>query len=817
MSFLTSRQQAAPQGIGKPVRRREDARFLTGVGNYADDMSLPGQAYACVVRSPHAHARILGIDAAPAARAPGVLAILTGSDAAEDGLLPIPQRPVPANPHEVPLKSRDGSPFLIAPHPVLALSKTRYVGEPVAVVIAEMLWQAMDAAERLAVDYDPLPAVVRSADALIPQAPLLWEEHGANLSVDSEAGDQAATELAFAQAAHVVRLETAINRVTGVPMELRAAVGAYDEAMARYTVYTSAGGGVVRQRDDIAAVLGVPAAAVRVVSGDVGGNFGIRNNTYPELALVAWAARRIGRPVKWTCERHDAFATDFHGRDLTSEAEIALDKDGRFLAIRATNTSNLGASAISLVPLVKGIAVSSSVYDIPCSYMRGCAVVTNTSPTSAYRSAGRPEVMFVLERLIDIACRRHGFDRIDIRRRNLVTPEAMPYRNPLGLVYDSGDYPASLQRAVDLSDWAGFEARRAEARGRDRCRGIGIAASIELNTGAPRERAEITIDPAGIVELVLGTMTAGQGHETSFAQVISEWLGVEPTQVRLITGDSDRVLAGGGSASARSMRLGSWVIAKAADAIVDKGGRIAGTMLEAAAEDIEFVQQRFVIKGTDRGVGLFEVAAAAFGDGMPSELRGPLMGISDETMSIPSYAYTCAVCEVEVDPETGLVEVVRYASVDDCGRAVNPMLIHGQSHGGIAQGIGQALWEACVYDPRSGQLLSGSFLDYAMPRADLLPAFDTEITEVPSTTNPLGMRGGSEGGITPGLAAVANAIVDALAEFGVEHIELPATPERVWNAILAAQRDVSEGCGAPAGVMRQGGVPYRDRRLSVER
>ena len=455
----------------------------------------------------------------------------------------------------------------------------------------------------------------------------------------------------------------------------------------------------------------------------------------------------------------------------------------------------MGASAISFVPLAKGIAVSSSVYDIPCSYMRGCAVVTNTSPTSAYRSAGRPEVMFVLERLIDIACRRHGFDRIEIRRRNLVTPEAMPYRNPLGLVYDSGDYPASLRRAAELADWAGFEARRAEAHRRGRCRGIGIATSIELNTGAPRERAEITIDPSGVVELVLGTMSAGQGHETSFAQVISEWLGVEPGQVRLLTGDTDRVLAGGGSASARSMRLGSWVIARAADTIVDKGRRIAGVLLEAAEEDIEFAQQRFVIKGTDRGIGLFEIAAAARGDGIPGDLRGPLMGISDETMSIPSYAYTCAVCEVEADPETGLVEVVRYTSIDDCGRAVNPMLIHGQSHGGIAQGIGQALWEACVYDHRSGQLLSGSLLDYAMPRADLLPAFETEISEVPSTTNPLGMRGGSEGGITPGLAAVANAIVDALAEFGVEHIELPVTPERVWKAARAA-RDRTE-CHRP--------------------
>jgi carbon-monoxide dehydrogenase large subunit len=788
MSFLTSREQSAPQGIGKSVRRREDARLLTGTGRFADDMNLPGQAYAYLVRSPHAHARIESIDVGPAAGAPGVIAVLTGSEAAKDGLHPIPHRPVPTNPHEVPLKSRDGSPLFIAPHPVLATGKVRHIGEPVAVVVAETLSQAMDAAERLAIVYDPLPAVARSADGLVPGAPVVWEEHGANLCVDSEAGDKEATDAAFARAAYVVRLETAINRVTGVPMELRAAVGLYDGRAARYTVYTSAGGGVVRQRDDIAAALGVPTAAVRVVSGDIGGNFGIRNNTCPEFVLVAWAAKRVRRPVKWSCERRDAFATDFHGRDLTSEAELALDEDGRFLAIRAVNTSNLGASAVSFVPLAKGIAVSSSIYDIPCSYMRGRGVVTNTAPTSAYRSAGRPEVMFVLERLIDIACRRHGFDRLAIRLRNLVPPAAMPYRNPLGLVYDSGDYPASLRRAVELGDWAGFVARRAEARRRGRYRGIGIANSIELNTGAPRERAEITIDPSGFVELVLGTMSAGQGHETSFAQVISEWLGVAPDQVRLVTGDTDRVQAGGGSASARSMRLGSWVIAKAADAIVEKGRRIAGVMLEAAEQDIEFVRQRFVVKGTDRSVGLFAVAAAALGNRIPRDLRGPLTAVSDETMSIPSHAYTCAVCEVEVDPETGVVDVVRYTSIDDCGRAVNPMLIHGQSHGAIAQGIGQGLWEECVYDPRSAQLLSGSLMDYAMPRADLLPAFDTEISEVPSTTNPLGMRGGSEGGITPGLAAVVNAIVDALAEFGVEHIELPTSPERVWNAIHTARR-----------------------------
>jgi carbon-monoxide dehydrogenase large subunit len=789
MSFLDSREVLAPGGIGKSVPRREDARLLTGRGRYAADFNLPGQAFSYVLRSPHAHAKIVAIETAPATAAPGVLAVLSAIDTAADGIRPIPHSPVPANPHEVPLKSPDGAPFFIAPHPVLAVDEVRYVGEPVAIIVAKTLSQAMDAADRMQVSYETLPSVVRSEDALAPGAPLIWTQHGSNLCVDTEAGDKEMTDAAFAQAACVVSLKTRINRVTGVPMELRAALGAYDAASENFTVYTSAGGGVIRQRDDIAGALGVSKEAVRVVSGDVGGNFGIRNNTCPEFVLVAWAARRVGRPVKWVCERSDAFLTDFHGRDLMSEAELALDKDGNFLALRATNTSNLGASAISFVPLAKGIAVSSSVYHIPVAYMRGHGVVTNTAPTSAYRSAGRPEVMFVLERMIDIACRRHGFDRLALRRRNLVRPEAMPYSNPLGLVYDSGDYPASLQRAGELADWVEFAVRRAEARRRGRCRGIGIAMSIELNTGAPRERAEMTIDPAGMVELVLGTMSAGQGHETSFAQLISEWLGVELKQVRLVTGDTARVQAGGGSASARSMRLGSWVTAKAADEVVEKGRRITAALLEVAEADVEFARGRFVVKGTDRSVGLFVAAAAALDGDVPADLRGPLTGVSDQVMSIPSYAYTGAVCEVEIDPETGMTEIVSYTSIDDCGRAVNPMLIHGQSHGGIAQGIGQALSEHCVYDPVSGQLLAASLMDYAVPRADDLPLFKTEISEVPSTTNPLGMRGGSEGGITPGLAAVANAIVDALAEFGVEHIELPATPERIWRAIHRAHSD----------------------------
>ncbi len=785
MSFLNSRTRSAPQGFGKPVRRREDLRLLTGKGCYSDDFNLPGQAYACMVRSPHAHARLRHIDGAGAMKVPGVIAVLTGGDAAADGLRAIPHHPVPTNPHEVPLKSRDGSDFFIAPHAPLPADTVRFVGEAVALVIAETPAAAKDGVARVSVDYEPLPAVTATVDAVAADAPLVWKETTSNVCVDSEAGD-AAADAAFRRAAHVVRLETQINRVTGVPLEPRAALGVYDEASGRYTLYAGSGGSV-RIKTDLAGTLGVPESAVRVVAREVGGNYGTRNAFYPEFALVAWAAKRLGRPIKWTCDRTEAFLTDYQARDLAAQVELALDAEGNFLALRGINTSNVGAHAVSFIPLAKGVAVLPSLYRIPAASLRGRAVLSNTPPTYPYRSAGRPEVMFVIERLIDLAARRHGFDRVALRRRNLVPASAMPYRNPLGLLYDSGDYVAVQDRAVALADWARFEARRAEARRRGRYRGIGLANYLELNTGMPRERAEITVQPDGRIDVVLGTLSAGQGHETSFAQLLAEWLGVEPNHVRLITGDTDVSPVGGGSHSGRSMRLGAVVMAKASDAIVDKGKRIAAWALEAADADIEFAARRFRVKGTDRALDLFEVAAAALRDHAPEALRGPLAGVSDETMSVPSFPYGCAVCEVEVDPETGVVEIVRYTSVDDCGRAVNPLILHGQTHGGIAAGAGQALWEHCVYDRATGQMQSATFMDYALPRADMLPAFTTEISEVPSTSNPLGLRGGGEGGTTPALGAVVNALVDALAELGVEHIEMPATPERVWRAIRAAQ------------------------------
>ena len=782
MSFVETRGGDAPEGIGKPVRRVEDERLVTGRGCYSDDVSLPGQAHACMVRSPHAHARIARIDGAAALAVPGVVAVLTGADAKADGLQPIPHRPVPTNPHEVPLRSPDGTPFLVVPQPVLPVDRARFVGEAVAMVVAETAAAARDGAERVAVDWEPLPAVVETGTAGVAGAPTVRDEAPSNVCVETHAGDAAATDAAFACAAHVVTLATAVNRVTGVTMEPRAAVGVWDRATGRYTLHAGSGG-VQWHRRDLAAVLGVPERAVRVVARDVGGNFGTRNSFYPEFALVAWAARRLGRPVKWTCERREAFLTDHHARELVSQAELALDADGRFLAFRATNTSNVGACTASFVPLAKGIGVSTSVYHVPAASLRGRAVLSNTSPTTPYRAAGRPEVMFVIERLIDLAARRHGFDRVALRRRNLVPPAAMPYRNPLGLVYDSGDYPAVLDRAVALADWAGFEERRSEARRRGRWRGIGVACYIELNTGAPRERAEITVRPEGRIDVVLGTLSAGQGHETAFAQLVAEWLGVGVRDVRLLTGDTDVAAVGGGSHSGRSLRLGAVVMARAADEIVARGRRIAAWLLEAAEADIEFGRRRFVVRGTDRGVDLFEVAAAARRGDAPPELRGALAGAADDTMPAPSYPYGCAVCEVEVDPETGVVDVVRYTSVDDVGRAVNPLILHGQTHGGIAAGVGQALWEHCRYDAATGQLTTATLMDYALPRADRLPSFVTELSEVPSTSNPLGLRGGGEGGTTPALASVVNAVVDALAGAGVEHLELPVTPERVWRAI----------------------------------
>jgi carbon-monoxide dehydrogenase large subunit len=576
--------------------------------------------------------------------------------------------------------------------------------------------------------------------------------------------------------------------VTGVPLEPRTATAAYDAATGRYTLFTGTGRGVAKARLDLAEVLGVPPDQVRVVCEEMGGNFGTRNFFYPEWSLLAWAARRLGRPVKWVCERGESFLSDYQGRDLEVSAELALDADGRFLAVRAANLSNLGGHAAAFVSLQKGMGLLSGVYRIPCGYVRGRGALSNTVPTTPYRSAGRPEVIFVVERLVDLAADRLGIDPAELRRRNLVPPAAQPYTNPFGLTYDSGDYPAAMATALAMAGWQGFPSRRAEARQRGRYRGIGIANYVEITSGAPRERTEITVKPEGRVELVMGTMSSGQGHETSFAQLVTEWLGVPFDSIDYVAHDTLRVAAGGGSHSGRSMKLAATIVGKATAAIIDRGRRIAGHLLETGEADLEFAAGCFRIAGTDREIGLFEAARAALERAdLPEALRGPLAGISDETLPIASFPYGTQVCEVEVDIETGAVAIVGHVAVDDVGRAVNPMILHGQTHGGIAQGVGQALLEDAHYDRASGQLLAASFMDYALPRADHFPPLETALSEVPSPTNPLGVRSGGEGGTTPALAAVINAIVDALSDLGVRHIEMPATPERVWRAIRQAR------------------------------
>ena len=602
-------------GIGQPVRRKEDARLLTGKGRFGDDVSLPGMAHAVIVRSPHAHARIVSVDKRAALAAPGVLAVLTGVDYLAAGLGLIPHNPGLSAPPDVQARLCGGPPIATRHYP-LPVDRVRFVGEPVALVVAESIAEAKDAAELLDITYEPLPAVLRAMDAVMPEAALLWEEAPDNICIDIEVGDASATADAFAGATHIVRLETWAQRVTGVPMEPRTNVAEYDVSSGRYTIHTGSGRGVAKVRTDLAQILGVPTEQVRCVCGDMGGNFGTRNLFYPEYALLAWASRRLMRPVKWTCERSDSFLSDWQGRDLTVEAELALDAEGHFLAVRGSNLSNLGGHAVAFGPLQKGLGLMSSVYRIPVGYFRGRGAVTNTVSTTPYRSSGRPEAIFVIERLTDLAADELGLDPVQLRRRNMIPPTAQPYANPLGLTYDNGRYEEAMDTALALADWDGFSGRRAESRRRGKWRGIGIANYIEITSGAPRERTEITVLPEGKVELVMGTMSSGQGHETSFAQLVTEWLGVPFDSIVYVAHDTDRVSAGGGSHSGRSMKLATTIIGQATDDIIDKGRKIASFLFEAGEVDIEFERGHFRVAGTDLenahlAVGAGEIARAA--------------------------------------------------------------------------------------------------------------------------------------------------------------------------------------------------------------
>ncbi|MHA1108308.1 MAG: xanthine dehydrogenase family protein molybdopterin-binding subunit [Alphaproteobacteria bacterium] len=767
--------------IGQPLRRKEDLRLLTGQGQFSDDFNFDGQAYAAIVRSPHAHARILAIETAAAKAAPGVIAVLTGEDYAADGFNPIPHSPFPSGGGGLGMSQEQWKNIFIGPHYALPADKARHVGESVAMVVAESVAQARDAAELVVVDYQPLPAVTGTSAATHPDAPLVWDECPQNTLIDTSFGSADGIDEVFDNAPHVVRMEFDVGRITGVPMEPRAAIGIYDPASDKHTLFAGSGG-AVRHKREMIQVLGIDDHKVRVVACDVGGNFGTRNRFYPEFILVVWAARRLGRPVKWTCDRSEAFLTDFQGRDLVTKVALAIDSEGKFLAMRADNLSNVGARATSFTPLSKGAEIVTGPYHIPLARVRARGVMSHTVMTNPYRSAGRPEVTFALERLIDIAARQCGFDAIELRRKNLITSDAMPYDNPLGRTYDSGEFERSMDMAMELADWNGFEARRAEAEARGMLRGLGMANYLETSSGAPEERTDITIEADGGVEVVIGTQASGQGHETSYAQVAADWLGVPMECIRLVQGDTDIVKIGGGSHAGRSMRMAGTVIVMASEQIIDKGRRIAAHALEAAEADIEFADGDFVIRGTDRSMNIFEVAAAAMRDDLPDDLQGGLGASVQNRMAKPVFPNGCHVCEVEVDPDTGRVALVRYTAIEDVGIAINPMIVDGQTHGGIAQGVGQALMERCVHD-EAGQCLTGSFMDYAMPRADDLPSFATGLNEVPCPLNPLGIKAGGEGGTTPAPGVVINAIVNALAPYGVHDITMPATPERVWRAI----------------------------------
>jgi len=771
--------------IGQPVRRQEDGRLLTGRGRFSDDWSLENQAYMAVVRSPHAHARIRSVDTSDAENLPGVMAIFTGQDCIADELSPIPHSPEPSTKYDMKLHGPGGSDVFIGNHMLLPVDKARYVGEGLAVVVAETLAQAQEGADAVFIDFDPLPSVTDTKLSAEVGAPVIWDEVPDNIPVETFFGDKEQTDAAFDAAAHVVEMEFHIDRVTGVPMEPRAALGDYDADTGRYTIYAGSGGSV-RQKREMAEVLGEEAYSVRVVSKDVGGNFGTRNRLYVEFPLVGWASKKVGRPVKFTCQRSESFLTDYQGRDLVTKVSLALNGEGRFLAMRADNLSNVGSRMVSLSPLSKGSGLITGSYDIPTAHLRSRAVFSNTAPTNAYRSSGRPEVTFAIERLVETAARELGIDPIEIRRQNLIPAEKMPYPNAVGMIYDSGEYEKCMDMAMELADWDGFSARRSEAEARGKLLGRGFANYVESSIGTPREQAEIHVNSDGHINLVIGTQPSGQGHETSFAQVAAEWLGVPVHCISVIVGDTDVVKVGGGSHSGRSMRMAGTVIVKAADELIDKGKKLAAHVLEAAETDIEFKNGRFGIGGTDRQIDLFQLAGALENhENLPEELGGGLSVIEDNMMETPVFPNGCHICEIEIDPQTGAFEITRYTTVDDVGRAINPLIVDGQTHGGIVQGAGEALGELCAMDTETGQPLAGSFMDYHMPRADEYPSFSTALNEVPSPTNPLGVKAGGEGGTTPALAVLVNGFVDALRPCGVRDIKMPVTPLKIWELIQA--------------------------------
>lgn len=777
--------------IGKPVKRKEDFRLLTGQGRFSADYRRDGETHAFVLRCPHAHAALTRIDTKAAENISGVLAVPTMDDYLADGLGPIPH---PVNPRQInnpelfAFENRDGSPMFHAPFWPMLRDKARHVGEPVAFVVAESLAVAQKAAERIETDYEIFPAVTDVVAAIKPDALQLYEGAPGNLAFDSELGDAAAVEAAFASATHVVKRKLRNNRVSAVPMEPRAALAWYDAEQDHYTLLAGSQGSVRLQRTLID-IFGVEQHQIRVACDDVGGGFGVRGWNYPEFVLALWAAKRTGRPVRWCGERTECFLSDVQGRDLYTEAALALDGDGKILAMKVSHLGNVGGNLVSYVPLANGSRIITSIYDIPAAHLRVRGVITNTLPTGPYRGAGRPEAMFVIESLLDAAAAELAIGRDEIRRRNLIPQEKLPYRSPMDVTYDCGRFHDNMAEAQRRADWTGFEARRKEAAGRGRLRGIGLANYVETPVGWPQEWCEIEVRPDGEVDLYIGTQSHGQGHETSFAQVMSHLLGVPFESVNMIISDSDKISEGGGTHSDRSIRLGSAVMSWASEKIIKRGRILAAHLLEAAVEDLVFEGGRFIVGGTDRSLSLFDVAAKADTEAVPAGLRGALREEHEFKGRLPAYPTGCAIAEVEIDPETGVTEIKRWTAVDDVGRVINPMIVEGQVHGGIAQGVGQVFWEENVYDD-GGQLVCGSFMDYGMPRADLLPSFDVVTAENAETDgNPMQVKGGGEAGTTPALAAAMNAVRDALSPLGVDINTMPATPHRLWRLIRDARKN----------------------------
>jgi len=768
-------------GIGQPVPRTEDPRLVSGRGRYTDDVNLPGQVHAAMVRSRHAHGVIGHIDLSAAREMPGVLGAYAGADlvAAGYGTLNC----------ALPLKNRDGTPLRKPTRHALPSDKVRFVGDPVAFVVAETAAQARDAAEAVTVEIDPLPAAITPREAAAPGAPLLYDDVPGNIVLDYHYGDADKVAAAFAQAAHVTRLELVNSRLVVNAMEPRAAIAVHDSGS--YTFHAGCQG-VFGLRGQIANdILKVPPERVRVLSGNVGGSFGMKGAVYPEYVCLLHAARELGRPVKWTADRFESFLSDHHGRDSEFVGELALDAKGRFLALRFTGYSNMGGYLGTVSPLMQTLNIvknAVSVYRTPLIEVSTKCVLTNTVMVSAYRGAGRPEGNYFTERLIDAAAAETGIDRIALRRRNHIKPSEMPYQAPSGMTYDSGDFTALLDRAVEAADVKGYKARHRESRKRGKLRGLGIGSYLEVTAPPSKEMGGVRFEPDGTVTIITGTLDYGQGHASPFAQVLAERLGIPFDRIRLVQGDSSQLVAGGGTGGSRSMAASGTAIVEAAAKVIERGTAIAGHVLEAAAADIEFAAGRFVIAGTDRSIGIMELAekiskGLKLPDGVPASLD-----VSHVTEPVPSaFPNGCHVAEVEIDPQTGTVEVVRYSSVNDFGTIVNPLLVAGQVHGGIVQGIGQALMEQTAFDAE-GQLVSGSYMDYAMPRAGDAPFFAFESHPVPAKGNPLGVKGCGEAGCAGALTSVMNAVVDALSDYGIRNIDMPATPDRVWRAIAQAQQ-----------------------------